>query len=289
MLCFNKGTLTIYWVIQLALPPNGRILKSSNTPKLLGITNPKQKDTKMKEELISSIGKMIVNGNRLELPKEEVFKNYAHVKKTLLNAGGKYKKCGFEFTGEAEQVKQALVGGEVINDKKKYQFFPTPIDLVKRIVKQARLENGQRVLEPSAGQGAIADELCKVNCELHTVELMPESCRVLESQGHSVVEGDFLSLNPDDIGLFDRIVANPPFTKNQDIDHIKKMFGFLASKGRLVSLASKSWMHGSQKKQVAFREWLNDVGAEISEVEAGAFKESGTNIATVIIDVSRAA
>ena len=83
----------------------------------------------MKNELLGSIGRMIVNGNRLELPKDEQFSNYAAVKKCLLAAGGKYKKCGFEFSNNAKEVKSRLLGGEVINDKKKFQYYMASYDL----------------------------------------------------------------------------------------------------------------------------------------------------------------
>jgi hypothetical protein len=39
------------------------------------------------------------------------------------------------------------------------------------------------------------------------------------------------------------------------------------------------------KKSVDFREWLNENNAETVDVPAGAFKESGTLIATKIIKI----
>jgi uncharacterized protein YecE (DUF72 family) len=73
----------------------------------------------------------------------------------------------------------------------------------------------------------------------------------------------------------------PPFNKNQDIDHIQKMFSCLKKGGKLISIASKSWFYGNQKKQVAFREWLSMLGATIEKIENGAFKKSGTNVGGV--------
>lgn len=241
----------------------------------------------MKDELISSISRMIPCGNRLELPKDDVFKNYAQVKKALLDAGGKYKKCGFEFSDDATEVKARLVGGEVINDKKKFQFFATPQVLAEHLVGLADIQGHHRCLEPSAGQGAIADLITSKTVECVVVELMPENAKALSRKGYLPFERDFLDMSSDDLELFDRIVANPPFTKNQDIDHIRHMFSMLKSDGRLVSVASKSWTFGSQKKQAAFREWLDDLGATITEIPAGAFKESGTSIASVIIEINK--
>ncbi len=242
----------------------------------------------MKDELMTSISKMIPNGKRLELPKDEQFANYAQVKKALLTAGGKYKRCGFEFADDAKAVQERLVGGEVINDKKKYQFFATPPELANKLVEMADIQENHSCLEPSAGQGAISDLLIEKAGNCVVVELMPENIKALVRKGYKPMEGDFLAKKPELFGAFDRIVANPPFTKNQDIDHIRHMYSMLAPGGKLVSVASKSWTFGNQKKQAAFREWLDEIGATVTEVPAGAFKESGTNISSVIVGASRA-
>lgn len=239
-------------------------------------------------ELTTSISKMIVNGNRLELPKNEHFSNYAQVKTALVKAGGKYKKNGFEFTSPAEAIKLRLVGGEKIDDKKKFQFFATPEPLAMQLVDLADIGVNDRVMEPSAGQGAIADVIVNtipVTC--FCIELMPENVKILIDKDHNVYEGDFLKYNKSDIDVFDKIVANPPFTKNQDIDHIRHMYELLDNGGRLVSLSSKSWVTGSQKKQVAFREWLFELGAEMIDVDEGSFKQSGTNVGGMIIIINK--
>jgi type I restriction-modification system DNA methylase subunit len=226
-------------------------------------------------------------GNRLELPADDHFANYAAVKKCLLTAGGKYKKCGFEFTDSAEEVKARLLGGEAINDKKKFQFFATPDHLADMLVEMADIQEAHITLEPSAGQGALAIRMRDRSVGCTVVELMPENNVVLKRLKFFPLEADFLTVKPSVLGYFDRIVANPPFTKNQDIDHILHMFDFLKPGGKLVSVASKSWTFGSQKKQVAFREWLESIGAEVTEVPTGMFKSSGTNVASVIVAITK--
>ena len=124
---------------------------------------------------------MIVNGNRLELPTDEQFANYPAVKKALTLAGGKYKKCGFLFTDDAQNVKDRLVGGEAINDKKKFQFFPTPKAVVDLIIKRACITCDMTVLEPSAGQGAIVDAIAEIGAHTSMIELMPENIKVLNT------------------------------------------------------------------------------------------------------------
>ena len=241
--------------------------------------------TKLDQDIVDSVEKMTVNGNRLELPAEQI-SNYAQVKKRLTQAGGKYSKNGFTFPDDAATIKARLVGGEDINDKKKYQFFETPEALARQLVDMCGVTKDCNALEPSAGRGAIASILEEQSCTVTTVELMPANAAYL-GRGCGRYEGDFLSMSSSEIGMFDRIVANPPFTKNQDIDHVKHMYSLLKDGGKMVSMTSKSWTFGSQKKQVAFREWLDEVGGVTTEVPEGTFKESGTNIATVIIEISK--
>ena len=231
---------------------------------------------------------MIVNGNRLELPTDEKFANYPAVKKALVLAGGKYNKCGFLFVDDAQDVKNRLVGGEAINDKKKYQFFPTPKAVVDLLIEKAEIFDGMIVLEPSAGQGAIVEEILKITICPAMIELMPENVKVLNRKyGTDLKPIDFLNVKPRGHIKYDRIVANPPFTKNQDIDHVLHMYEFLEERGLLVSVMGKSWINGSQKKQIAFREWLDSVDAIITDIDAGAFKESGTSIATVMVKIRK--
>jgi len=242
----------------------------------------------MNAAIIENIGKMPVNGNRLELPKNEQFSNYTALKKVLLTAGAKYAKCGFVFPEDAQAVKDRLMSGEVINDKKKFQFFATPPKLTALLVEMADVQSGNRVLEPSAGQGAIAEVLAdSLANEVILIELMPQNCMVLQRKNFIVSEADFLTLHKVDIGSFDRIVANPPFTKNQDIDHVQHMYKFLAPGGKLVSVMSASWTFGSQKRQVAFREWLKGVNGYVTEVPGGAFRSSGTQVASVIVEITK--
>ncbi len=96
---------------------------------------------------------------------------------------------------------------------------------------------------------------------------------------------DFLKY--DGKNLVTRIVANPPFSKNQDIDHIYKMYEVLAPKGRLVTIASNHWKQSTNKKEIEFQNWLKRKNATIIDVEKGEFKESGTMIATSIIVINK--
>ncbi|GEK11883.1 methyltransferase [Pseudoalteromonas peptidolytica] len=241
----------------------------------------------IKSDVIESISLMKPQGNRLELPSDIKFENYAQVKNALIKAGGKYKRCGFEFTSDAAEMQQRLTSGEVVNDAKKYQYFPTPTPLAKRMVEMANIRASDYCLEPSAGQGSIAAIIRKKSEKLTCIELSHENVKVLKSLGIESLHDDFLKFNCDQ--RFDKIVANPPFAKNQDIDHVRHMYSLLNDGGRIVTVMSKSWVFGNQKKQVNFRQWLNSTGAKIEELGSGEFKESGTNVSSMLVTIDKTA
>jgi hypothetical protein len=187
------------------------------------------------EVLVDELRALDVVDNRLVLPQDRQLTCYAQIKNLLTKAGGAYRKGSFVFTENPEPILERLCSGEKIDDKKKFQFFATPDALASHLVELARIDQGMSVLEPSAGQGALLEAICRGGCaksDLTVVELMPANCEVLRDQGFSPLEADFLKCCPETIGTFDRIVANPPFTKVQDLEHIRQMYRFLKPGGR---------------------------------------------------------
>lgn len=237
-------------------------------------------------DLKISIGKCSIAGDTVFLPSENL-SNYADVRKALMNAGAIYKRNSFIFPNDAKPYIDRLMDGGSLNIKKEFQFFATPAKLAQIMVKIADVNNYQTILEPSAGQGAIikaVKDVCDTNVDY--CELMDINAKILQKMsGCTLISEDFLKLGR--FGYYDRIIANPPFNKNQDIEHIKLMFKHLKTGGRIVTIASNSWRTGSQKKQVDFRNWLDEIGAVIEDIESGTFKESGTNIATCMIIIDK--
>ena len=72
---------------------------------------------------------------------------------------------------------------------------------------------------------------------------------------------------------------NPPFTKNQDVKHVAHALKFLADGGVLTSIMGSNTTRKQFTDLIAGREY------EITDVPAGAFKESGTSIATIILRI----
>jgi SAM-dependent methyltransferase len=229
-----------------------------------------------------------VEGNLLRLPPGQLDrKDYEQVKKKLEGIGGKWKGgkiSAFVFNGDPNELLQRILGGENVNLKKDFQFFPTPDDLADELVQLANVTPLAKVLEPSAGRGAIIKAIQRIipGKVVGYCELMPENLKILESMDNVVKVGEnFLDHKPGEV--YDLIIANPPFAKNQDIDHIRHMYNCLKPGGSLVTIASIHWKHSQNTKEIHFRNWLKQLRARVSDIDPGEFKESGTMIPTCII------
>jgi len=245
-----------------------------------------------------------VEGTVIKLPNIQLDRKlYQQVAKSIELIGGKWKGgkvFGFVFTTDPTDLLNQIANGEKRNLKKEFQFFATPEKLADYLIELAEIQDGNTILEPSAGQGAIVKAVLKKfpNEFVHAYELMDVNRLFLQKIKDCILLGeDFLNQNQISKGThtninvrdiqFDRIIANPPFSQNQDIDHVKEMYYRLKKGGRLVSIMSESWINGNQKKQVDFKNWLNEVEAEIIDIEKGSFKESGTMVAGKIVVINK--
>jgi phospholipid N-methyltransferase len=241
-----------------------------------------------KEEILQQC---TIDGNIVKLPEGQLDKKlYMEVAKSLELIGGKWKGgkiAGFVFPSDPTELLQQIAGGESRNLKKEFQFFETPDTLADELVELAEIQQKDEVLEPSAGQGSIVKAIHRKH-NYKTVwgfELMDVNQTFLNKLDHFHLLGnDFLT---ECDSRFDKIIANPPFTKNQDIDHIYKMYYHLKPGGRLVSVSSTHWEKSNNKKEMNFKYWLNEVGAKIQKVPSGTFKQSGTMISSVIIIINK--
>lgn len=242
-----------------------------------------------KEEVLKNC---TIEGNVLKLPNVQLDRKlYMEVAKALELIGGKWKGgkiFGFVFQTDPSDLLENIANGKKRNLKKEFQFFATPETLANKLVYLADLKQHDTILEPSAGQGAIIkaiNEVCDVVVDCY--ELMEVNRIVLNKSNlnFNLIGDDFLNHN--NSKTYSKIIANPPFTKNQDIDHLRLMYNSLSRGGRLICITSNSWVNGSQKKQVEFAEWLRNINAEILDIEPGTFKESGTNVGGKIVIINK--
>jgi predicted RNA methylase len=205
----------------------------------------------------------------------------------LIKAGGKYNKNGFIFEEPAIDVYDRIIGGENYNLKKKYQFYDTKPDTADYIVSMAHIKKEHTILEPSAGRGALIFAINRIFPDklVYCYEMMPINIKYLGKIHTACFLGEnFLN---DRAHTYDRIIANPPFSNNQDIDHLKKMYNRLNLGGKVVSVTSTHWQHSTGKKETEFRDWLGSKDYKVIYLPKDAFKGNGANVETRLIIINK--
>jgi len=231
----------------------------------------------IENEVANTLGNSTIDENRLYLPEGQLDRKlYLAVNKVLEAIHGKWnrKEKAHVFSGSPlEILDEILLTGEYADQKKEYQFFETPENVALQLIEMANIQEGEKVLEPSAGKGAIAKHM-KCDC----IELNQENRAYLIENDFNLRGIDFLDCKKE----YDVIVANPPFSKQQDILHVEHMLGL---SNRVVSVMSSSVLFRTNKKTVNFRAMIKGLGGEFIELPEKSFKESGTNVNACIVTV----
>jgi len=165
------------------------------------------------------------------------------------------------------KLERAIIGQKVGID-----FFPTPAAEAHRMARLARITKGMRVLEPSAGNGNLADAAAAAGGEVDVIEISSQLRDILTAKGYTVVAQDFNSFTPDE--PYQAILMNPPFSKRQDAEHIMRAFGMLANGGTLVAIAGEGVFFGQDQKAVQFRAWLDSHNADVEKLGEGTFQDN---------------
>ena len=242
--------------------------------------------TKVKQSVLDVLAESVTKGNQLTIARRLSPKQYAEVNALLIGLGGRWNTGthAHEFAGDAREVlSEVLATGQAFTNKD-YEFFRTTQDLVKELMASVPLTQGMRVLEPEAGDGAIAlAAATKVGLEnVQCIELMPRNVDALKSMGFALDEPqDFLAVEPAEV--YDAVLMNPPFSNGRDAAHILHAMGFVKPGGYLSAIASTTWQTEQSAAAQAFREFVAHHGAEVRQIARGAFKESGTDVPTTLV------
>ncbi len=153
---------------------------------------------------------------------------------------GDRRRTYFAFDYHPGEVLKEVMASGCIPDQKAYQFYPTPENVAVEAMERASLdaEPGATWLEPSAGQGGLADLMPKA--QTLCIEISALHCKVLEAKGHTAVCTDFIDWASKTTDRFDRIVLNPPFDQGRWQAHLDAAATLLAVRGRLVAILPAS-------------------------------------------------
>ena len=170
------------------------------------------------------------------------------------------------------------------NNREGSDYFPTPEPLGYKMVEWAGLGEGDSVLEPSAGHGAIARYVPKTN-EMVSIEPSQSLFTKLQLKagglGRKFLNNTFenYSLN----NKHDVIVMNPPFGKagTLAIQHVDKAFKHLDEGGRIVAIIPR----GSTDKK--FDKWYNEQKNVAMRAEVNLpdilFQQAGTRVVCRVV------
>ncbi len=192
---------------------------------------------------------------------------------------------------EQDQTERKIKQLEIeIISRKIPGFFPTPKELVEKVLGFAYINESDLVLEPSAGKGDILDVISNERNSkknLHAVEINPTLREILTLKGYEVVASDFLTYNPS--FKYDRIIMNPPFEKGLDIDHVNHALTLLKPNGILVSIMGEGAFYRSFKKETEFREKISKMDAYVTPTIKEAFKNgfNSTGVSVRIIKIKK--
>ncbi len=242
---------------------------------------------KIKKEILEILQNSVTKNNELFLTGTLDRKDYVSVNKVLEAAGGKWNKKTkshiFETDAE-ERLEQILLTGEVEIPKDEFDYFPTPKNVVQRMIELSEATPGMNVLEPECGQGHITIPFSEIGCNVFCYELSETNYNIAKEKGLNVTQADFLQITPEE--KYDLIVMNPPFGKQNDIIHVNHAFKFLKPNGTLISVMCSNILWRNNKLTNEFRSFVNAHGF-IENLPDESFKSSGTLVSTVLVKLKK--
>lgn len=183
---------------------------------------------------------------------------------------------------------------------KNLQFYRTPDELVDWLYDREYLTirpGDKRILEPSAGDGALIKRLLKQgDLYVHAVEVSSERVQQLQNlyrnaNSHGrLTEANFLTMAPDP--TYDLALMNPPFYGVHWMDHVRHAWEFLRAGGRLIAILPATAEIGQTPAHEEFRAWTDQVdktrwGRRWTELPDESFAKSGTLVSTVLLTMQK--
>lgn len=213
----------------------------------------------------------IVEGVGLEAEREALAVRASYVEKRAEGAAR-----GAERAAIAAQQHAQAAGASASEALAKLDipgYYPTPPELVARVIEAADIEPGDAVLEPSAGAGALAEAARQAGADVDVIEINMQLRSYLGAQGFAVVGADVMETPP--APIYSVVVMNPPFEKKQDIAHVRRVYdAYVRPGGRLVAI-----MAGGRTDP-----WLDTVDADVENLPPTTFGRATVSTRLVIID-----
>ena len=216
---------------------------------------------------------------------------YDKLKPIIEHLGGHWRekfKCFVFGEDVRDKIDYYLEHGVEVSECYKWQeetqFYPTPTSVAKHVVELSEIEEGNSVLEPSAGWGNLLDPI-NVKCDILAIEPLMENSDVLRKKGYNHCVTTFEEFAEHNTQKFDRVVMNPSFSEQRDVKHVLMAYRLLKEGGILVAIVSENALYYKTETSSNFRDFLKKHNAIIEPVAPQSFKESGTTIDVVIVKI----
>lgn len=236
----------------------------------------------------------------LDLPRVAP-KVYVEAKKVIERIGGKWNRGKGTHLFEVDPrplVAEIVATGEMpreVNPDKDAAFWRTPQEVAGRVIYEAGLLNPAplRVLEPSAGDGALAEAARNVypSRVLDLVCVEPDAGRhaVLLGKGFKAEQSTFEEYATTEPEPFDSVVMNPPFSAAGRpvlwAEHVLLAWGLLREGGKLAAVVPD---HLSRTgAPVRSLRALIEAHGHVASLPQGAFKASGTGVNTAMVVLTK--
>ncbi|GHJ45867.1 hypothetical protein Cs7R123_32090 [Catellatospora sp. TT07R-123] len=256
-------------------------------------------------ELLSAA---VVDGNRVRITEQVSAEAYAPVKKILAALGGAWapavKATVFpQAVDPAALIVHTLDTGVIpLHPRRAEGFVRTPNDLADRLCSYphtdlAWLPPSARVLEPSAGDGALVAAILRANPDVQVTAVEPNPTRaaVTATLGRQVdVRTTTLEVFAQQAmtanGLFDAVVMNPPFGTASDphvwMDHLRMAWVMLRPGASLVAVVPNSIAYRNDAKHRTIRDFIEHHGSH-QPLPHDAFAISGTLVTTRLVRMTK--
>ena len=270
--------------------------------KVIASADGSRKNAKMGDKIVTDEYQSLTNSKHWNafMNEDGGRKKYLPGSKTE-GTGGKANDYQQEKATDFDRAKAVYFGKQKKNSRTKSQeghdYFATPEPIGYKMVQWLQSKPGQSLLEPSAGDGAIArwmpDNTYNTVVE-PSRDLTPKLMRNVA--GAKVVESTFE--NFDLHNKFDGIAMNPPFGHGGKtaVEHVAKAYKHLKDGGRLIAIIPDGpacqkrfdkWFYGDpEAKRKADRGIADGVLMADIHLPSVTFEREGTNVNTrmVVID-----
>lgn len=188
-----------------------------------------------------------------------------------------------------------------IYTKSDYEFYPTPENVVLKMLEGIDLSKVDSVLEPSAGKGNIADVVAKkiesrsyyvtekqARSYLDCIEIDENLRHILSDKGYRVVHDDFLTFHTQK--RYSLIIMNPPFSHGDE--HLMKALDLVKDGGTVVCLLNAETIRNrcTNLRKLLFSK-LTEMGANITYINdafADSERKTGVEIALIKVNIPEA-